>query len=153
MADSPARAVRVWRRAVGHAVASHPTSDVDPDQRALQVTMLLEETQELLSAVADGRLPEIAHEVADVVIVAYGLGDLFGLDVDRAVDEVMRANATKLTGGRPVLRADGKVLKGPRYQPPDMRTVVELTRVFGRSSDLPIPPATALRAPMVMPDG
>lgn len=141
MAESPARAVRAWRRAVGHLVSSHPTTDVDPDQRALQVRMVLEETQELLAAVAGGDLAEIAQELSDVVIVAYGLADVFGLDLDRAVDEVMHANGTKLVDGRPLLREDGKVLKGPNYVRPDMARVVEMTRIFGRSTDLPISPS------------
>lgn len=141
MAESPARAVRAWRRSVGHLVSSHPTTDVDPDQRALQVRMVLEETQELLAAVSGGDLAEIAQELSDVVIVAYGLADVFGLDLDRAVDEVMHANGTKLVDGRPLLREDGKVLKGPNYVRPDMARVVEMTRIFGRSTDLPISPS------------
>lgn len=75
------------------------------------------------------------------MIVAYGLADVFGLDLDRAVDEVMHANGTKLVDGRPLLREDGKVLKGPNYVRPDMARVVEMTRIFGRSTDLPISPS------------
>lgn len=148
MADSPARAVRSWMRAVGQSVASHPTSDVSAEVRTLRIRLLLEECHELVEAISAGDLPGIAQELADVAVVIYGTADAFGLDLDRAVDEVMRANNSKLVDGRPMLRSDGKVLKGPNYQPPDMATVVELTRVFGRSTDLPIPPAVSKRAPM-----
>lgn len=44
-----------------------------------------------------------------------------GIDLDAAVTEVHRANMSKLgDDGHPVLRADGKVLKGPNYTPPNM---------------------------------
>lgn len=48
-----------------------------------------------------------------------------GFDPDRAFTEVHRANMSKLgADGRPVMRSDGKVLKGPHFTPPDMRVAI-----------------------------
>jgi len=42
-----------------------------------------------------------------------------GFDIHGAFNEVHSSNMSKLDdNGKPVLRADGKVLKGPNYRPP-----------------------------------
>lgn len=131
MSESPARACRAWRRAFGKDVADLPTLDVDPEQRAQQVRMILEESQEAIDAVASGGLPEIAQELSDLVIVAYGMAQLHGIDLDRALDAVHASNMSKLgDDGQPLYRDDGKVLKGPNYQPPDMAAVIEAQIAF-----------------------
>ena len=147
MADSPARAVQDWMRAAGQPVASHPQDYVPADLASLRARLSLEECHELVDAIADGNLAAIAHELADQVVVAYGTAATYGLDLDRALDEVMRANRSKFVAGRPILREDGKVLKGPDYRPPDMERVVELCRIFG-STDRPIPAHVTKQAPM-----
>lgn len=148
MADSPARSVQEWMRAVGHPVASHPQDFVPADMTALMVTLMREESAEAIEAIASGNLAHIAQELADVVVVAHCAAAVFGLDLDRALDEVMRANRSKFVDGKAVRRADGKVLKGPNYRPPDMDRVVELCRIFGSSTDRPSPSLGKTRAPM-----
>lgn len=84
-----------------------------------------EEHAELADALASGDRHAIAQELADVVYVAFGTALAYGIDLDAAVREVHRANMSKLgDDGRPVLRDDGKVLKGPHYRAPDMREAV-----------------------------
>jgi predicted HAD superfamily Cof-like phosphohydrolase len=148
MADSPARSVQEWMRAAGHPVHSHPQDFVPAATAALRTRLMWEESAELAHAIAHGNLAAVAQELADVVVVAYGTAAAYGLDLDRAIDEVMAANRSKFVDGKPVLRADGKVLKGPNYQPPDMERVVELCRIFGRSTDRPIPAHVTKQAPM-----
>ena len=78
-------------------------------------------------AVADDDLAAIAQELADVVYIAYGTALTYGIDLDAVIAEVHRANLSKLDeNGRPLYRSDGKVAKGPRYQPPDIRGVLGL---------------------------
>lgn len=148
MADSPARSVQEWMRAAGQPVHSHPQDYVPAETAALRIRLLNEECQEAAAATALGNLAAIAQELADVVVVAYGTAAVFGLDLDRAIDEVMQANRSKFVDGRPLLRDDGKVLKGPNFQPPDMDRVVALCRIFGRSTDRPIPQHVVKQAPM-----
>lgn len=66
--------------------------------------------------------PGSAHqELADLAYVVQGTAEQLSIDLDRATAEVHRANMSKLgPDGKPLRRDDGKVLKGPNYQPPDM---------------------------------
>ncbi|AGP51608.1 hypothetical protein M271_26385 [Streptomyces rapamycinicus NRRL 5491] len=79
----------------------------------------------MAEASAHSALGHLAHELADVVYVAYGTALVHGIDLDEVIAEIHRANMTKLgPDGRPTLRADGKVLKGPHYQAPDIPAVL-----------------------------
>ena len=40
--------------------------------------------------------------------------------LDEALDRVHRSNLTKLVDSKPLKNEDGKVLKGPKYQPPNL---------------------------------
>ena len=132
---SPAHAVNRWMRTAGQPVHNHPQDYVPADQAVLRINLVAEEAAELFAAIASGDLAAIAQELSDLIVVTYGTAATYGIDLDRAVAEVMAANFSKFVDGKPVTRADGKVLKGPGYQPPDMARVVELCRVFGRSTD------------------
>jgi predicted HAD superfamily Cof-like phosphohydrolase len=68
---------------------------------------------------------KLAKELADLLVVAYGTAEVFGIDLDWAFVETMASNMTKLdSNGKPIYREDGKVLKGPNYRPPNMEVVV-----------------------------
>ena len=42
-------------------------------------------------------------------------------------EEIQRSNMSKLgEDGRPVLREDGKILKGPNYTKPDIKKILEV---------------------------
>lgn len=67
----------------------------------------------------------VARELADVVYVAYGSALIAGIDLDAAIAEVHRANMSKLgEDGKPILREDGKVLKGPNFRKPDLTAAI-----------------------------
>ena len=64
-------------------------------------------------------------ELADLVYVCYQYAANLGWNLDEAMDRVHKSNMSKLDEyGKPVLRADGKVLKGPHYQPPNLEDLV-----------------------------
>ncbi len=117
-APSPASAALAeFHRAFGLAYRAVPQCPVP--EGALRVDLLREEVDEYAEAVAAGDLSGLAHELADVVYVAYGTALTYGFDLDAVVAEVHRANMSKLgADGKPVVRADGKVLKGPNYHAP-----------------------------------
>jgi predicted HAD superfamily Cof-like phosphohydrolase len=100
-----------------HTAFAHP----DTDALWLRPTLHQEEHVELIEALETGDRQQIARELADVLYIAYGTAHLYGIDLDAALAEVHRANMSKLgADGRPVRRDDGKVLKGPKFRPPDM---------------------------------
>lgn len=108
-------------------VADLPSAQVDDGQVTLRQSLIEEEVGELRVAAEAGDIVGIADALADIVYVAYGSACVYGIDLDVVLDEVHASNMTKLgADGRPVRRADGKVLKGPDYRPPDVRRVLGL---------------------------
>lgn len=74
------------------------------------------------------RSTDLVSDLSRLLATIYRYADMFGIDLDKAVTEVHRANLSKLgDDGRPILRADGKVLKGPRYAAPDMAAAIGFT--------------------------
>lgn len=64
------------------------------------------------------RKSDLAKELADLLYVVYGAADCFDIDIDKVFKEVHKSNMSKLgDDGKPVYREDGKVMKGPNYQP------------------------------------
>jgi len=96
-----------------------------------------EETAELGEALADLALADyptdeliaaVAHELADVVYVAYGTAHVLGIPLDRVIREVHLANMSKFgEDGKPILREDGKLLKSDSYIPPDIEHALACT--------------------------
>lgn len=91
----------------------------------LRVDLIAEELEELQEAIRDENIVEIADALTDLLYVVYGAGHAMGIDLDACFEEVHRSNMSKLDQfGRPIYREDGKVLKGPNYSAPDLRTIV-----------------------------
>jgi predicted HAD superfamily Cof-like phosphohydrolase len=48
------------------------------------------------------------------------------IPINAVFDEVHRSNMSKLgADNKPIIREDGKVLKGPNYSPPDIKAVLD----------------------------
>lgn len=112
--------VREFHDAFG---VTRPTRPALPPQEVidLRIELIREEFEELKEALEAGDIIGAADAVADLLVVVYGSGDVFGMDVDRLFSEVHRSNMSKLLPDGSVLkRQDGKVLKGPDYSPPDL---------------------------------
>ncbi|KPI19885.1 Phosphoribosyl-ATP pyrophosphohydrolase-like protein, partial [Actinobacteria bacterium OK074] len=122
-APSPAALVRAFHLAFGLDARAVPT-EVSPQLAAHRAELLAEEAAEV-AEVATGPLDELAHELADVVYVAYGTALVHGIDLDAVIAEIHRANMSKLgPDGAVARRADGKVLKGEHYRAPDVAGVL-----------------------------
>lgn len=123
MPSSPSSLVREFHEAFDLVINEVPT-DPGPEVADIRSRLVAEEAGEVVDALGTGRLDEIAHELADLVYVAYGTAISYGIDLDAVFAEVHRANMSKLgTDGKPVL-SDGKVVKGPQYIPPDVAAVL-----------------------------
>ena len=67
----------------------------------------------------------VVKELSDLVFVCYQFAATYGIDLDKAMTLVFESNMSKLDEqGMPIYREDGKVLKGPNYQPPDLAACV-----------------------------
>lgn len=73
----------------------------------------------------DGNYARLAKELADLLYVIYGAADLLDIPLERVFNEVHRSNMSKLSDdGKPLLREDGKILKGPGYRAPNVEAVI-----------------------------
>ncbi|MEU6477860.1 hypothetical protein ABZ858_13360 [Streptomyces sp. NPDC047017] len=124
MSSSPADLVREFHRAFGLDVRATPAR-VSPELAAHRGELLAEEAAEVAEVSVDGPLDKLAHELADVVYIAYGTALVHGVDLDAVIAEIHRSNMTKLgPDGQVARRADGKVLKGDHYEAPDVSAVL-----------------------------
>ena len=128
--------VEQFHRSFSLPMRTTPSMDVGADQSALRLALIEEEVAELRSAAAAEDLVGVADALADIVYVAYGTALVHGIDLDAVLDEVHASNMTKLgADGRPVRRVDGKVLKGPAYRAPDVRSVLSIPALPGIPGD------------------
>ncbi|MET8636437.1 MazG nucleotide pyrophosphohydrolase domain-containing protein [Streptomyces sp. NPDC004096] len=124
MRPSPASLVREFHLAFGLDVRTVPT-EVSPDLAAHRGELLAEEAAEVAEVAVTGPLDRLAHELADLVYVAYGTALVHGIDLDAVIAEIHRANMTKIgPDGAVSRRADGKVLKGDHYRAPDVTAIL-----------------------------
>jgi predicted HAD superfamily Cof-like phosphohydrolase len=107
------------------------TNSTKPASRTGQRTLIVEEFKEFLDAdnqlLTDFKInsADCLKELADLVYVCYQYAENLGWDLDKALDRVHKSNMTKLgEDGKPIRREDGKVLKGPNYQPPTLTDLV-----------------------------
>lgn len=113
-----------WHNAFGVPILPVPTNPVYNRLR-LRKTLILEEARELFEAMDAGDLIEVADGIGDLLVVTYGTAAEYGIDADAVYAEVHRSNMSKLgRDGKPILREDGKILKGPDFFKPDLRRVL-----------------------------
>lgn len=94
-------------------------------RRKLRLALLLEEVLEYVEAEAEGDLVGIADALADICVIAEGTALEYGIDLDACRREIHRANMSKLgADGKPIYRDDGKIMKGPGYEPPDLDSIL-----------------------------
>ena len=107
------------------------TNSTSPASRTMQRTLIVEEFKEFLDA--ENQLimglvvnaTDCLKELADLVYVCYQYAENLGWDLDEALNRVHQSNMSKLDeNGKPIYREDGKVLKGPNYQPPNLKDLV-----------------------------
>ncbi|MFP7696179.1 hypothetical protein [Trueperella sp. LYQ143] len=68
---------------------------------------------------------EIADALGDLIYVIYGMALELGIPMAKVLDEIQGSNMSKLdSDGKPIYRADGKVLKGPNFYPPNIARVL-----------------------------
>jgi predicted HAD superfamily Cof-like phosphohydrolase len=116
--------VREFMDAFGQEVKPSPELPSE-DIQHLRLELIAEELNELYDALEDKDLVEVADALTDILYVTYGAGLAFGIDLDKCFAEVQRSNMTKLgDDGKPIYREDGKIMKGPNYEQPDLRKIV-----------------------------
>ena len=106
-------------------VADRPQLRVEPSLADLRVELLREEFEEFVKASGESDTVALADALGDIVYVVYWTALTYGIDLDAVIREVHRSNMSKVgPDGKPVLRADGKVLKPSGYSAPNINRVL-----------------------------
>lgn len=114
------------------SIYGQPVGAFTPEILDLQEALIMEEVLEFLEAydeclenIQNKRAREHAlKELADLVFVCFQFAAAAGWELDEALDRVFASNMSKLVNGKPLKREDGKVLKGPNYQPPFLEDLI-----------------------------
>jgi len=95
------------------------------DRRSGQKALIDEEWSEFHEAYHMKDDCEQLKELADLVYVCYQFAASQEWDLDEAMHRVHKSNMSKLgEDGKPIYRVDGKVMKGPNYQPPNLKDLI-----------------------------
>ena len=95
-----------------------------PNEKIVELRKKLidEEFNDLKDAINENDLIEVADALTDILVVTYGAGVAFGIDLDKCFKEVHRSNMSKLSeDGKPIYNEFGKVMKGPNYFKPNLK--------------------------------
>ncbi len=95
-----------------------------PNEKIIELRKKLieEEFNELKQAINEKDLVEVADALTDILVVTYGAGVAFGVNLDKCFEEVHRSNMSKLSeDGKPIFNEFGKVMKGPNYSKPNLK--------------------------------
>ena len=121
-------AVKEFNEAFKIKYSKNQKADLDESIIELRYRLMQEENDEYLEAARKKDLVEIADALGDKLyilcgtILAHGLQD----KIIEVFDEIQRSNMSKLSAdGTPVIREDGKILKGPNYFKPNIKSILE----------------------------
>ena len=116
--------VGIFMKTFGQEVKDKPAFSTEKINK-LRVDLIKEELDELIEAMKNNDLLEVADALTDILYVTYGAGHAFGIDLDKCFDEVQNSNMSKLDeNGKPIYNESGKVMKGPNYFKPDLSKFV-----------------------------
>ena len=128
MITNAINAVKEFNEAFNIKYSKNPQADLDESIVELRYRLMQEENNEYLDAARNKDLVEIADALGDKLyilcgtILAHGLQD----KIVEVFDEIQRSNMSKLSAdGSPVIREDGKILKGPNYFKPNIKSILE----------------------------
>jgi predicted HAD superfamily Cof-like phosphohydrolase len=120
--------VKTFHEAFKIGNSEAPTTALSKEEILLRYNLLHEENEEYLEAANKGDIVEIADALGDQLYILFGTMLRHGLQykIEEVFDEIQRSNMSKLdASGQPIYREDGKVLKGPAYFRPNIKSILE----------------------------
>ena len=121
------QAVEKFHDAFGIENNYKPTAELTAEAVQLRFELMKEENEEYLEAAKKGDLVEIADALGDQLYILCGTILRHGLQdkITEVFEEIQRSNMSKLDAdGKPIYRADGKVLKSELYFKPDIAKIL-----------------------------
>jgi predicted HAD superfamily Cof-like phosphohydrolase len=92
-------------------------------ERLSRIRYILEEVGELVQAIHEEDLVEIADALGDLLYVVFGCAIAYGIPIDTIFNEVHRSNMTKVKLG-----PTGKGGKTSGFEPPNLYSYLEETK-------------------------
>jgi predicted HAD superfamily Cof-like phosphohydrolase len=86
-----------------------------------------EENEEYFEAAKNKDMIEVADALGDMLYILCGTIIEHGMQdkIEEVFDEIQKSNLSKLgEDGKPIYRADGKVMKGPNYFKPNISKIL-----------------------------
>ena len=117
-------AVKEFNKAFNIEYSEEQKADLDDSIIELRYRLMQEENNEYLEAAKRKDLVEIADALGDKLYILCGTILAHGLQhkIVEVFDEIQKSNMSKLSvDGTPVIREDGKILKGPNYFKPNIK--------------------------------
>jgi predicted HAD superfamily Cof-like phosphohydrolase len=121
-------AVARFHQSFGLGIALSPRADLGIKKNQLRFSLMDEENREYLEAAQRGDLVEVADALGDMLYILCGTILEHGMQnkIEEVFEEIQRSNMSKLgANGKPLYREDGKVLKGPDYFKPDIKSILD----------------------------
>ena len=122
------KAVHEFHTAFSLGMNDTPTVNIGEDRKLLRYNLMKEENEEYLEAVKNNDIVETADALGDMLYILCGTIIEHGMQdkIEAVFNEIQRSNMSKLgKDGKPFLREDGKVLKGPDYFKPNIKNILE----------------------------
>ena len=105
-----------------------PTVKISEETIMLRYNLMKEENKEYFEAANNKDMIEVADALGDMLYILCGTILSHGMQykISEVFEEIQRSNMSKLgKDGKPIYREDGKVLKGPSYSKPDIKSILE----------------------------
>ena len=121
-------AVKAFHTAFGLGIKETPVAKLSKEKLKLRYDLMNEENNEYFEAALNDDLAEVADALGDMLYILCGTILEHGLQykIDEVFNEIQRSNMSKLgADGKPIYRADGKVMKGLNYFKPDIAKVLK----------------------------
>lgn len=121
-------AVHDFHTAFKLGIKNTPTANIGEDRNMLRFNLMKEENEEYLEAAQNSDLVEVADALGDMLYILCGTIIEHGMQdkIEEVFTEIQRSNMSKLgEDGKPIYREDGKVLKGPNYFKPNIKTILD----------------------------
>ena len=121
------KAVETFHIAFGQENGKWP-QPLTKDEYDLRYRLMAEENYEYLEACEANSLVEIADALGDQLYILCGTILKHGMQhiIEDVFGEIQASNMSKLgEDGKPILRDDGKILKGPGYFRPDLSKFIK----------------------------
>jgi len=119
--------VELFHNIFGHNVSKKPQL-IHRDKFFLRHDLMKEENDEYIEACDNEDLVEVADALGDMLYILCGTILEHGMQykIEEVFDEIQSSNMSKLgADGKPILRVDGKILKGKNYHQPNIKAILK----------------------------